>query len=166
MRASPSYRLLIPNLTVYIKQPFSLLFLNVGASCRHDIAQSQASLQLRKAEAITKAVQATRQQLIPIIQQQEKEASVRKQEAQKAQVCCAMMWSTGECILRGLLCLLCCSCLSLCLCLRLWDDMLFAYLPSNLMLAWHHLPELMQDACNLETCPATTVAFRDLNISC
>lgn len=52
---------------------------------RQDVAQSQASLQLRKAEAITKAVLATRQQLIPIIEQQEKEAAARKQEAQKAQ---------------------------------------------------------------------------------
>lgn len=68
------------------------MFLSVGASCRHDVAQSQASLQLRKTEAITKAVQATRQQLIPIIAQQEKEASARKQEAQKAQVCCVMLF--------------------------------------------------------------------------
>ena len=67
----------------------------MGASCRQDVAQSQASLQLRKAEAITKAVQATRQQLIPIIEQQEKEAAARKQEAQKAQVCCAIMCCIG-----------------------------------------------------------------------
>ncbi|KAA6429853.1 MAG: hypothetical protein FRX49_00285 [Trebouxia sp. A1-2] len=52
---------------------------------KQDVAQSQASLQLRKAEAITKAVQATRQRLVPIIEQQAKEASARKQEAQKAQ---------------------------------------------------------------------------------
>ncbi len=44
--------------------------------------------------------------------------------------------------------------------------MLVGYLPSNLTLAWHHLSELMQDACNLERCPATTVACRDLKISC
>ena len=67
----------------------------MGASCRQDVAQSQASLQLRKAEAITKAVLATRQQLIPIIEQQEKEAAARKQEAQKAQVCCAIMCCIG-----------------------------------------------------------------------
>ncbi|DBA88429.1 TPA: hypothetical protein ACH3X2_004919 [Trebouxia sp. C0005] len=49
-------------------------------SSRHDVAQSQASLQLRKAEAITKAVQATRQQLIPIIEQQAKEAAPKSKK--------------------------------------------------------------------------------------
>jgi len=77
-------------LTTQTKELFFLLFLSVGASCRQEVAQSQASLQLRKSEAITKAVQATRQQLIPIIEQQEKEASARKQEAQKAQVCAVL----------------------------------------------------------------------------
>ena len=39
-------------------------------------------------------------------------------------------------------------------------------LPSNLTLAWHHLSEWMQDACNMDTGPAAAVAFRDLKTSC
>ncbi len=53
--------------------------------CRQAVAQSEAALQLKKAEAVMRAVQTTRQQLAPIIEQQQKEAAVRKGEAARQQ---------------------------------------------------------------------------------
>lgn len=52
--------------------------------CRREVAQNEASLQLRKAEAVTKAVQATRQRLVPIFEQQQKDAAARQEEEEKA----------------------------------------------------------------------------------
>lgn len=54
--------------------------------CRHDLAKSKAALDLKKAEAIAKAVQSAQQQLKPIVEQIKQEAEVRKEEEKKQQV--------------------------------------------------------------------------------
>lgn len=55
------------------------------AASRQNVAQSQASVELRKAEAVMKAVQATRQELVPVIEQQQQRAVILKREADKLQ---------------------------------------------------------------------------------
>ena len=88
--------------------------------CRQDLAKSKAALDLRKAEAVAKAVQSAQNQLQPILERLKQEAAVRKEQDKKQEVsagscavlccavlCCAVLCWAGLC--WGMPALLCCA---------------------------------------------------------
>ena len=54
--------------------------------CRQDLAKSKGALNLRKAEAVAKAVESARHQLQVVVERLKQEAVVRKEQDKKQEV--------------------------------------------------------------------------------
>ena len=80
--------------------------------CRQDLAKSKAALDLRKAEALAKAVRSAQHQLQPIVERLKQEAAVRKEQDKKQEVnagSCAVLCHAALCCAMPCHAALCCA---------------------------------------------------------